>query len=270
MKDRKQNKISEKNEDNLLPLAFDVNEKLEIPDGYVLNETEEKLSLAFFEESKKDENKNLNYKKIKEINKIEFSLNVNSQLFIQDIYKNFDIKCNWIYIIKEEFKRIKLHFSQYKNFKHDLSLKDNNEQNLSNQVLLPPRSFQEILEIFNLKTLNLILIPSNNDCAYLVSIINNKLCLKLLKHIFSFFDYNSSNKDNILKWIYFLLMILEQPLVDIDLAILYAFNKKLYKFIDINNKNNDSLNLQLENDIKASKMVFVILSEVFNQKLVKI
>jgi hypothetical protein len=218
-------------DDELLNIVFDPDEVIELPDEYVLDEVNTE-SVRFLKAVQK-ERKEIELKngKIKEIN-IEISLNVNNDLKYRDLYEKLDIARDWIELIIEEFSGLKNKLydckksSTEKKFQH------------AGDVIAHYKLYPE-----NIKYIT---IP---DPYFLSTSMTNKICLKLL----SFFSKNYSEDNTILIWVYYLLAMIETPLLDEDNSILYNLNKNVFKSI---------------NKIEE-KLLFVIISEIYGQKIIR-
>jgi hypothetical protein len=176
---------------------------------------------------------------------VEYSVNVNNELTFKDNYNNLKITEDWMNIVKVEFERISEYIKSYK-------AKDKEKFD-----------YNELLKNLKINKENMknITYPSQEAINYLSVNINNKMCMKLIKHFTSLFDMDSPNKYNISMWIYYLFCMLERPLVDEDNATLYGFIKKLHKYISTNK---DSIEI----DVDCGRILYVIINEIFKQKLV--
>jgi hypothetical protein len=247
---RKKNDSKDSDEE-MLQVAFDINEGLNLPDDYQIDDINKKSVefLKFVKTQRKNlEIKNENFKQIE----LEFSLNVNNHLLYQDIYDKLKIDKIWVDIIKDEFNKLRNQLVKYK--------KDKNTSYFKNvgEIVKEHKLYLENLKYFS--------IPNEAILQDLCPKLSNKLCIKLINHFHKILSQTSQNTEVILVWIFYLLGTLEMPLVDEDNSILYSVNKNLVKSLSENKE--EIPNIMTESIGK--KMIFVIISEIFGQKIIKI
>lgn len=323
------------NAEELLVQAFDPEEDFPLPENYVIDEVNEEsinfLKRAKDEEKKlelntKTKKQELLTEKTKQTDIVEknsnkipqifqreeiiYNLNVNNKDIFAKNYNDFKISADWKKIILHEFNYLNSFFSNAKANKSLYSLeayicaeaqKDFythlHLQNLnkSNKQFL---THEEIIKEFKLhnENINNIKAPaSDNMSLFLALKLNNKNCIRLIKH----FGKNlpqARNVYDLLMWIYMLISFLQLPLVDDDNSVLYGLNKTLKKFIEMsydlqkqrhnddnNNNSNYVVKTQLESELFegefeqqrvdcnliAAKIVYTVISEFFNQRIIR-
>jgi len=226
-----------------------------------------------------------------------FNINVNNNDVFEKNYIEFNININWKDIILHEFKYLNSFFSEaksnkniiienhifdeeqkdYFSFIHLSNLNQLKKQNLTSEDIIKEYKLQ-IENINNIKAPT-----SDNMTTFLALKLNNKNIIKLIKHFSKQFT-EKKNIYNILMWAYMLLSFLQLPLIDDDNSILYALNKNIKSFIktcveeetktqnlDDYDKDNmitsDYCILQKKNDLITAKIIYIIISEFFNQKI---
>jgi hypothetical protein len=224
-----------KKSDELLQVAFDVDDKIDIPKDYVLDELHEE-SMLFLKNSKTQSITCLS--KIRDTREVEYSLNVNNNQSYIDIYTGLGISDNWIKQIKTEFNSLNTYLNNRKS---------------GNKIKL---NIDDITARFRLYKENIkaIQIPIQEDIEQFSKNITNRLCITLLKILIGIYQTIQGSIDdyNICLWIYYVLVMLQLPLIDDDNSILFKLNKLIYT------KGPETIN---------AKLLFVILSEIFNQKI---
>jgi hypothetical protein len=217
-------------DDDLLPMALDIEENFILPGGYTYDEMHEE-SIRFLKRAKQ-EGKIINKKKY--VKQIEYSIGVNNQNIFKERYTQMGISEKWINQITIEYNKLKKNLDALRN---------------QNKILLTSNM---IAGQYKLHKENKYIQPPDQECInYLSSNITNKLCISLLKTLTSIYETNSDY--NISLWIYYLLHMLNTPLIDEDNSILYKLNKIVYK----------------KNTTEA-KLIHVIISEIFKQRLINI
>jgi len=245
---KNKSKKNTESDDELLPVAFDENEVINLPDEYEIDEINEK-SLEFLKkvkvERKNLESKNSNFKAIE----MEISLNVNNDIIFQDVYEKLSIDKDWIIEIKKEFFNLQTDLSRYK-------MKNHKGSDMFKNV-------GEIIQTHNLYYENIkkFCIPDENILQELCPKLTNKLCIKLISHFNKVLSQVSENEEKIFYWLYYILAMLQLPLVDEDNSILYSLNKKLIKILT------DSKEETISNKYIGMRIIFVIISENFGQKV---
>lgn len=234
--------------DEMLPVAFDENEEINLPEEYEIDEINEK-SLEFLKkvkvESKNLELKNSKFKSIE----WEFSLNVNNNIIFQDINEKLSIDKEWIIEIKKEFFHIQTDLLKYK------------KQNQKNAAMF--KNVGDLIQSYNLYYENIknFCIPDENILQELGPKLTNKICIRLISHFNKVLSQVSENEDKIFYWLYYILAMLQLPLVDDDNSILYSLNKKLIKMLT------ESREATITSKYIGMRIIFVIISEIFGQKV---
>lgn len=228
--------ISSSEDSALLQRVFNINEEMDLPEDYQLDEINE-VCMKFLKNSKNerkliDSSRNL-------IKDIEFSSNIDNTKVFHDNYILFEIKEYWIENVKNEYFSTK-----------------NKINFLSNSVKLNFNDFVQKYRLQKEKIRGLIL-PTED----IINEINSILAVKLINHFHNLLK-NGERIGIILLWIYSLLMLLDPPLVDDDSASLYSLNKTIVKELK---KNIDKYSNE---EIISMKIIFVILSEIFKQKII--
>jgi hypothetical protein len=256
-----QNKISTRNKKNfcktktnsesdeeMLQIAFDINEELNLPENYTIDEINQE-SLNFLRQVRNERKKlEIPHEKFNSID-FEFSLNVNNHLIFEDVYDKLQIDNIWIEIIKQEFNKLREQMASFGKEKNSFFYKN----------------VGELIKEYNLyaEKLNYAQIPNDEILKTLCPKLSNKLCIKLINHFDKIFSQTSPYLDKILIWVYYLMANLEFPLIDEDNSVLYLLNKKLLKFLK--DKNEDTK--ITSNASIAERIIFIIISEVFGQKV---
>lgn len=237
---------------------------------------------------------------------IIYNINVNNRDIFAKNYTDFNISTEWKNIILHEFNYLNKYFSEIKANKNNYSLETyltaeeqrdyhsyfhlSNLNKMNKQIL----SHDDIIKEFKLyrENINFIKAPvSDNMSLFLALKINNKNAIRLIKHFWKNLS-EAHNVYNILMWIYMLLSFLQMPLVDDDNSILYGLNKSVKKFIEmsieIEKQNIDNMSEQsrykndeqqvnglkcnnehqLNYDLIGAKIIYIILSEFFNQRII--
>jgi hypothetical protein len=169
----------------------------------------------------------------------EIFINENLTFFEEDnkIYKELEI-CN---------RFVKEVLTEYQNMKNNLS-----------KIEIDKKSELMITK----KNYNIIPFPSDNILK--TQILPYKSNKKLMKQILTIknilFQNNKEsinlNFTKLSEYLYLFLILLNKPLVDTDNSILYDLNKKIYFHI----KKTKNQNITL-------KIIFIIIMEIFNQKI---
>jgi hypothetical protein len=227
---------NKKNSDELLQVAFDVEDKINLPDNYVLDEFHEE-SMVFLK-NLKDEAKVFS-SKIKNTKEIEFNTNINNNQTYLNIYEKLGISNSWINQIKNEYQNLA---------KYLYTLRADNKMKLSiDDIVAKYKLYKE--------NINHLPLPSQEEIEQLSKNITNKLCITLIKILTAIYQNISSDSNdyNLCLWIYYILLMIQLPLIDEDNSVLYKLNKLIY------NKNPETIH---------SKILFVILSNIFNQRII--
>jgi hypothetical protein len=236
-------------DEEILKVAFDVDEDFNLPEEYELDEINQK-SVEFLKyvkmESKNLELKNANSKSIG----IEYSLNVNNNLIFQDVYDKLGIDNEWIKEIKKEFSQLQNEVSKYKK-----------EKNMMNTSFY--KNVGDLIKDYNLYYENIkhFSIPDEKILQELGAKLTNKICIKLINHFNKVFSQTSQNVDKFLMWLYYILAMLETPLVDEDNSVLYSLNKKIVKNLT------EAKEETITNEAIGKRIIFIIISEIFGQKV---
>jgi hypothetical protein len=228
--------MKNKKSDELLQVAFDIDEKVDIPDDYVLDDLHDE-SIQFLKNTKSQGIACLS--RVRNTKEVEYSLNVNNNKSYIDIYDRLGITEQWKILIKNEFESLGSYIQGIK---------------VQNKVKL---SVDEITSKYRLHRENIkaIQIPSQEDIEKLSMNMSNRLCITLIKILMGIYQAISASEDDykLCMWIYYVLLMIQLPLVDEDNSIIYKLNKLIYS------KGMGSIN---------SKLLFVIISEIFRQKIV--
>jgi hypothetical protein len=215
-------------DDDLLPVAFDIEENFKLPNNYVYDEMHEE-SILFLKRVKEEGNI---FKTNKSVKQIEYSIGVDNQNIFKDNYKQMGITDKWIKQILNEYDRLKNSLDALRNH---------------NKILLTSNIIASQYKLY--KENKYIQLPDKECINYLSTNMTNKLGISLLKILSSIYEANSDYNTSL--WIYYLLHMLNTPLIDEDNSILYKLNKVLIK------KNTNE-----------SKILHVIISEIFKQRLI--
>ena len=249
---RKNQKNSQDSDEEMLQVAFDIEEGLNLPDDYKIDDINQK-SVEFLK-FVKTQRKNLEIKneKFKAID-IEYNLNVNNHLIFKDVYDKLNIDNIWVNLVKDEFHNLQNEIKKYKKEKNTCYYKN----------------VGDLIKEYNLyfENLKYFSVPNENILKNLCPKLSNKLCIKLINHFNKILMLNSQSTEIILVWIYYLLAMLEMPLVDEDNSILYSVNKNLVKSLS-KAKEEPASNLNSKESI-GKRMIFIIISEIFGQKIIK-
>lgn len=250
--------------DDLRTLAFEIDDNTPLPLGYAIDELVTKQAKAYIQ-SVKEERKRIKLKKKSKVKDIEYNIFPDNNKQIYTIYSNMNLSLQYIDLVKTEYNRIKQKITS--DFKFS-------EGKLSVEALI--NQYKLTIEKYNL-----LIIPDDAVLKAIGSSINNKIGMKLLKTIHSLLIYdskkNESNKHyELLMWLYMLLCFIEMPLVDDDNSTLYSVNKYLFQSImakikdgSNNEENNSNANNNNEPvEIISMKIVYIIISEIFKQKII--
>jgi hypothetical protein len=234
-------------EDELVQRAFDIDEDLPLPQDYILDEINDS-SVEFLKKVEKE--RNLLDNKHSYVNKrieLEFSLNVNNNINFQKNYEIFNISNNWIKTIKEEFR-----------FLAELISTDYPKREKKYNT-------KEIISKYKLNSLHEIPIPSDIIKSDLSEYLNNKVCIGLISHFEKLLrNCNVEFYYILMLWVYYLTTCLQTPLVDDDNSTLYNLNKNILKKLKLET----NANPDFANGIISLKIIHVIISEEFGQKVV--
>lgn len=254
----KSNRKEDGNESNdLRTVAFDINDNTPMPLGYVVDELISNQAKAYIR-NVKEERKRIKAKKKEKIKDIEYNIFPDNNKQIDDIYSNINISLQYIEVVKNEYYSFKQKIKVYCK---------GSEEKLNHEMIV--KRFKLTIEKYNF-----LLIPSDSVLEIIGSSITNTNCMKLIKKIHSLLicdsEKNSFNKHyELVMWVYMILGYIEMPLVDDDNSTLYSLNKYLYQSI-ISKKHNDinTSNTNSESIIIVSmKIVYIIISEIFKQKI---
>lgn len=256
---KKRNRNNLNNEEELLQKAFDVDEKISIPDDYQIDITLDQQSTLFIKNVQKERNKieNKNKKMNKEI-QYEFNINVNNQNSFIEIYEKLNIKQEFITEVKNEFYFFKNYFETNEKYS-----KNNKSKELNLNV-------NEIVNKYRLQKENIKTIPFPNDSIlfFLSCNLTNRICIKLI-NLFEKLYFLNENKYNVLLWIYYMLLFIDTPLIDEDNSTLYSLNKNILKNLTDSQKTvNSNIDNSNENIIISEKIIYIIISEIFGQKII--
>jgi hypothetical protein len=239
LKFKKKFKITD---EDLLPIAFAVNDNMPLPESYTNDPINEESML--FLKSVIKEGKQYERQDINSIFSVQGKVN-NNQIF-EDRYISLGISPQWRRMIVKEFESIRnrIHKEYLTNKKEFIDL---------NKIISDYK-----LQIENIKHIQE---PSITTIEFCSKNMNNKICIKLIKH----FNKLYMKKENIyviLQWVYFFLFLLKLPLIDEDNAELYHLNKNI-------------LNCLLQKSEKISnqeeisqKIIYILISEIFGQKII--
>lgn len=239
-------------DEEMLQVAFDVEEDLNLPENYQLDEINQQSVefLKFVKNQRKNiEMKNENFKSID----LEFNINVNNNNIFKETYDKFAIDNFWIMAIKREFSNLQ---------KRMAILKKEKERNTTHY-----KNVGDLIKEYNLyyENIKYFSIPNDTMIKELCPILSNKLCIKLINHFNKILFKSTTDEEKILTWIYFLLSFLEMPLVDEDNSVLYSLNKAILKHL-IENSNDENLSTLCKESI-GKKIIFVVISEIYGQKV---
>jgi hypothetical protein len=243
-------------EEEVMERAFDADEETPLPEDYILDEINDQSIDYLKKVSKQREILDNKFEKNTQI-EFEFNTNVNNLSDFENLYTQLHINNSFILKVKEEFN-----FTCW-------SLQDLLNQSMQNKHTKLILNYDQILNKYKLHKDQLpFSIPYDYLVIDLVGCLTNKISIKLISHFNKLFlEFHKSHTDyvkNILVWVYFILTMLKTPLVDDDNSVLYEFNKNiLYKYLT----HGDVICLQENEDISSCKIIFVILSEIFGQKV---
>lgn len=228
-----------------------------------------------------------------------FSINVNNEKLIEQSYRDFNIQQDWKNIILYEFKYLSGYYAElkatYKNCAFDNILEQEQQININNYSHILNLNnlgkdfliHEDVIKEFKLyrEHIKSILYPSSDNLSTFLALkLNNKNLIKLIKHFeknLILINNENVNMYNALIWVYMLLSFLQLPLVDDDNSVLYLLNKNIKNFISKKfeeektfesnvNSSIDNASIYpdyLKNDLISAKIIYVILSEFFNQKV---
>jgi hypothetical protein len=236
MSSNKSKKSKQQQSEDLLPVAFDIEEKIDLPEGYILDQ-EYIESINFLKSTKIEEKKFIS--RVRNTREVEYNLNVNNNQSYLDIYKNLGINNGWVNQIKQEYNSLTNYINSHR---AELKVKMSVDQITSK------------FKIFK-ENPGIMLIPSEEDVVELSKNINNKLCISLIKVLTNIYPAvkNSDQEYRICLWIYYVLHMILLPLIDEDNSVLYKLVKVIYS---------------KPIETTFAKIIFVLLSEIFSQKIV--
>jgi hypothetical protein len=245
-------------EEEIMERAFDVDEEVPLPEDYILDEINDQ-SVDYLKKVSKQREAldNKFFEKNSQI-EYEFNTNVNNSNEFENLYAKLQITKNIISKVKEEFNST------------SWSLFDMANQSNENNHRTLTLNYDQILNKYKLHRDQLpFTFPYDYLLIDLVVCLTNKLCMKLISHFNKLFlEFYKSHKEyikNILLWVYFILMMLKTPLVDDDNSVLYELNKNIL-YNDL--MHGDVICLQETEDLSSCKIIYIVLSEVFGQKVI--
>lgn len=197
--------------------------------------------------------------------------------FVSNFFKEKEKEENYFKSQESKWKLSsnELYYSESGNSKQKQNDTKNNQLNLSDEFIITV-----IDEFCNLVEILYLTQTDENKSI-------NKKVISEIKNLNHQLDLNKANKDEevILNYltfaekIYFNLAYLKLPLCDNESALLYSMNKKIYKYLlkFTINKDNKEINVKqnhlIENDYEKNliiglKILYIILTENFNQKII--
>ncbi len=240
-------------EEDILERAFDVDEEMPLPEDYILDEINDKAVEYLRRVGKERDTIEQKHSVSKTLIDFEYSLNVNNTNQFESLYEKLGIKKEWIQQVKDEFETLQL------------QIKESNSHQ-KNDIM----NFDQVLNKYKLHRDQLpFAIPNDFVVSELAPIITNRLCIKIISHFNRMFlEFHTSGKEkikSIFLWIYLTLAMLKTPLVDDDSSLLYELNKNI---LNKGLKHDGVICTQESEENISFKIVFIIISEIFGQKVI--
>jgi len=217
-------------DDNLMQKAFNIDEQLQIPEGYQLDPIDQQC-MQFLRSKRTEENKT-SKSKIKHKKEKVIPL---KNCMDNEFYR-IEIEENWRKEVLNEFCFVRSQVEELKNKSKDIK----------------KLSFEQLVEKFNLD--NIMTAPDIRDLAF----INNNSAISLIEYLHEKINELSLYSSSL--YIYYFLSFLDVPLVDDSCSILYMLNKQLVELL-----RNKTIS---ETDQISCKILYVIITDFFNQRII--